>query len=311
MAGRHRMFDADSAPQWDNTAQAQIAALRGEPLGRETLESFRQKAARDGGWSLGLKSSRLVYRYCFGARVWKSIGRLPGCDLKDAEAAGRWMKTGEYAELHDRAVKAQGRSEALTNARKRRKKTKVLLDKPHARDGKDRTGAERQALGSEFELGSQASGGTSSVNTAPAGLSHRGRTQQRSAAAAPGEATWRVCTRSQSKPQLTLTALAEHDGAGGGASLSRTDSATETHTGDSPRAPSTRSTTFRADDAIALSQWARIAEAEAIDHNADPWDPDGADVDRVRSIGVYRTAGLAFLRDKLDLPMEGFVANDK
>ena len=113
--------------------------------------------------------------------MWKSFGR--GCDLKDVEAAGRWMKTGEYAELHDRAVKAQGRSEALTNARKRRKKTKVLLDKPHARDGKDRTGAERQALGSEFEFGSQASGGTSSVNTAPAGLSHRGRTQQRSAAA--------------------------------------------------------------------------------------------------------------------------------
>ena len=72
MAGRHRMFDADSAPQWDNTAQAQIAALRGEPLGWETLESFRQKAARDGGWSLGLKSSRLVYRYCFGARVWRN-----------------------------------------------------------------------------------------------------------------------------------------------------------------------------------------------------------------------------------------------
>ena len=78
------MFDADSAPQWDDTAQAQIAALRGEPLGAETMDSFRQKAARDGGWSLGLKSSWLVYRYCFGAWVWKSIGRLPGCDLKDA-----------------------------------------------------------------------------------------------------------------------------------------------------------------------------------------------------------------------------------
>jgi hypothetical protein len=70
-------------------------------------------------------------------------------------------------------VKAQGRSEALTNARKRRKKTQVLLEKPHARDGKDRTGEQRQALGSDFEFGSQASGGTSSVNTAPAGLSPR------------------------------------------------------------------------------------------------------------------------------------------
>eukprot|EP01043_Picozoa_sp_COSAG02_P082738 COSAG02_NODE_20899_length_811_cov_1.223315_1_plen_115_part_00 len=105
-------------------------------------------------------------------------------------------------------------------------------------------------------------------------------------------------------PTGLLAALAEHDGAGGGASLSRTDSATETHTGDSPRAPSTRSTTFRAEQAIALSQWARVAEAEAVDHNADPWDPDGADVDRVRSIGVYGTAGLAFLRDEGGLQME-------
>jgi hypothetical protein len=54
------------------------------------------------------------------------------------------------------------------------KKTKVLLEKPHARDGKDRTGEQRQALGSEFEFGSQATDGTSSINAAPTGLSSRG-----------------------------------------------------------------------------------------------------------------------------------------
>ena len=54
-------------------------------------------------------------------------------------------------------VKARGRAEALTNARKRRKKTNVLLEKPYARDGEDRTGKQRQDLGSEFEFGSQAS----------------------------------------------------------------------------------------------------------------------------------------------------------
>eukprot|EP01044_Picomonas_judraskeda_P000357 COSAG03_NODE_16_length_21807_cov_27.080247_5_plen_73_part_00 len=34
-------------------------------------------------------------------------------------------------------------------------------------------------------------------------------------------------------------------------------------------------------------------------------------IDRVRSIGVYGTAGLAFLRDEGGLQMEGYVAYDR
>ena len=305
MAGRHRMFDADSAPQWDDTAQKQIAALRGEPLGAETMDSFRRKAARDGGWSLGLTSSRLVYRYCFGARVWKSFGR--GCDLKDAEAAGRWMKTGEYAELHDRAV-AHRKDAQIRKLKRAAQQGRPYDPKPGVRSVTTDADDLPPPLPTDPTPSSVSNG-------SERGLPARPRTAQRVKR-----------PRTQSKPQLTLAALAkhdgagggaslsrtdsatlaalaEHDGAGGGASLSRTDSATETHTGDSPRAPTTRSASQVWNAAERIDR-----ELDRMHYDQAPWVGDGTVPleDQVSGVGVYGPTSLQAFRPEQQ--MDGFVA---
>ena len=80
--------------------QVTIAALGERSLPAETAPGFQRYASADGGWSTSLQCvGGKTWRRCFSANVWKDFGRQG--ELKNAEAAGRWMRTADYGALRN------------------------------------------------------------------------------------------------------------------------------------------------------------------------------------------------------------------
>jgi hypothetical protein len=164
------------------------------------------------------------------------------------------------------------------------------------------TGGVGGGSGSGSSGSSSSSSGISSSSGSRPGLSPRPRTAQQSRP----QLAKRPRTRAQSRPQLTAAALAAFDG-DDGLSLSRTDSAGETHTGASPRAPTTRSAgaTWDVQQRLAQEQH-RIV----IDHNSSDDEAlaeDEAPWDQIFGVGVHGEESLREFRER-GLPMEGFTA---
>jgi hypothetical protein len=151
--------------------------------------------------------------------------------------------------------------------------------------------------GSGSSGSSSSSSGISSSSGSRPGLSPRPRTAQQSRP----QLAKRPRTRAQSRPQLTAAALAAFDG-GLSLSLSRTDSAGETHTGASPRAPTTRSAgaTWDVQQRLAQEQHRIVYDREV----EDPWD---SGFEQIFGVGVHGHESLREFRER-GMQMEGFVA---